>query len=127
MCPAIVREGSSRGCCISVYTIIIYLQCTSRRGERGESLDECLSLEAETNNFFVSLGCWVTEKGHTYIKVFKYKQIFDFWDPFRYTYYSGPTGEFTGPSIGHNYLRKNGTNLPIDALNRSPRDLSIGL
>ena len=45
----------------------------------------------------------------------------------RYAYYPGPTGEVTGPSIGHNYLRKNGTNLPIDALNRSPRDLSIGL
>ena len=42
-------------------------------------------------------------------------------------YYPGPTGEFTGPSVGHNYLRKNGMNLPIDALNRSPRDLSIGI
>ena len=42
-------------------------------------------------------------------------------------YYPGPTGEFTGPSVGHNYLRKNGTNLPIGALNRSLRDLSIGI
>ena len=35
-------------------------------------------------------------------------------------YYPGPAGEFTGPSVGHNYLRKNVTNLPIDALDRSP-------
>ena len=46
---------------------------------------------------------------------------------YKIAYYPGPTGEFTGPSVGHNYLRKNGTNLPIDALNRSPRDLSIGI
>ena len=41
-------------CCISVYTIIIYLQCTSGGEESpwrgGESLDDCLSSEAETNN-----------------------------------------------------------------------------
>ena len=43
----------------------------------------------------------------------------------QHAYYPGPTGEFTGPSVGHNYIRKNGTNLPIVALNRSPRDLSI--
>ena len=40
-------------CSISVYTIIIYLQCTSRGEESPwrsqESLDNCLSLEAETN------------------------------------------------------------------------------
>ena len=42
-------------------------------------------------------------------------------------YYPGPTVEFTGSSIGHNYLRKNGMNLPIVALNRSLRDLSIGV
>ena len=42
-------------------------------------------------------------------------------------YYPGTTGEFTGPSVGHNYIRKNGTNLPIVALNRSLRDLSIGI
>ena len=42
-------------------------------------------------------------------------------------YYPSPTGEFTGSSIGHNYLRKNGMNLPIGALNRSLRDLSIGI
>ena len=42
-----------------------------------------------------------------------------------FAYYPGPTGEFTGSSVGHNYLRKNGMNLPIVALNRSLRDLSI--
>ena len=42
------------------------------------------------------------------------------------TYYPGPTGEFAGPSVGHNYLGKNDMNLPIGALNRSLRDLSIG-
>ena len=48
-------------------------------------------------------------------------------DLFIYAYYPGPTGEFTGPSVGHNYLRKNGMNFPIGALNRSLRDLSIGI
>ena len=42
-------------------------------------------------------------------------------------YYPGPTGEFTGSSVGHNYLRKNGMHLRIVALNRSLRDLSIGV
>ena len=46
---------------------------------------------------------------------------------FIYRVLSQPTGEFTGPSVGHNYLRKNVTNIPIDALDRSPCDLSIGL
>ena len=46
---------------------------------------------------------------------------------FNFAYYPGPTSEFTGPSVGHNYIRKNGTNLPIVALNRSLQDLSIGI
>ena len=46
---------------------------------------------------------------------------------FRLAYYPGPTGEFTGSSVGHKYLRKNGMNLPIVALNRSLQDLSIGV
>ena len=53
----------------------------------------------------VLVVCWVTESA----------------------YYPSPTGEFTGSSVGHNYLRKNGMNLPIVALNRSLRDLSIGV
>ena len=44
-----------------------------------------------------------------------------------YRLLSHPTGDFTGPSVGHNYLRKNDMNLPIGALNRSLQDLSIGI
>ena len=42
------------------------------------------------------------------------------WVIYQNAYYTAPTGKFTGPSVGHKYLRKHVTNIRRVPLDRSP-------